>query len=94
MGAETRTTSGHDESRRWVEEHDGVPATVRGTHDGEDAAGMLRFDFPGGAGENSLEHISWDAWFQKFDAEGLQLLYQLEKSDGGDSTFFKVVSPD
>jgi hypothetical protein len=33
-------------------------------------------------------------WFQKFDAEGLQLLYQLEKSDGGDSTFFKVVSPD
>lgn len=94
MGAETRTTSDHDEIRRWVEEHDGVPATVRGTHDGKDAAGVLRFDFPGGAGEDSLEHISWDAWFRKFDAEGLQLLYQLEKSDGGDSTFFKVVPPD
>ncbi len=94
MGAETRTTSDHDEIRRWVEEHDGVPATVRGTNDDKDAAGVLRFDFPGGASEESLEHISWDTWFQKFDAEGLRLLYQLEKSDGGDSTFFKVVSSD
>lgn len=91
MGAETRTTTDHDEIRQWVESHDGVPATVRGTQD-DAAAGVLRFDFPGGAGEESLEHISWEKWFEKFDAEGLQLLYQSKRSGGGDSTFFKLVS--
>ena len=89
--SESRTTTDHDEIRRWVEEHDGKPASVRGTEAG-DEAGVLRIDFPGGAGEEALEHISWEDWFEKFDASNLAFLYQERKAGGDDSTFFKLVN--
>src|SRR3954471_24712837 len=88
--SDTRTTTDHDEIRRWAEEHGGKPARVRGTGDGDDP-GILRIDFPGGAGEEELEHISWDEWFQKFDEQGLAAVIQERKSDGDDSTFIKLV---
>jgi hypothetical protein len=88
----TNKTTDHDEIRRWVEEHDGKPARVRGTEDG--GGGVLRIDFPGGAGEDQLEHISWDEWFRIFDENDLAALYQQEKASGEDSTFFKLVSRD
>jgi hypothetical protein len=91
-GSDTTTTTDHDEIRRWVEEHGGQPARVRGTGDGDDP-GILRIDFPGGTGEDELEHISWDEWFRKFDESGLAFLYQERKSGGEDSTFFKLVRP-
>ena len=90
MASQTKTTTDHEEIRRWVEEHGGRPATVRGTGNG--GAGVLRIDFPGGAGEDALEPISWDEWFEKFDQNNLAFLYQEEKSSGEDSTFFKLVS--
>ncbi|MPV36140.1 hypothetical protein [Georgenia subflava] len=91
MASESTTTTDHDEIRRWVEEHDGKPASVRGTED-SGGAGVLRIDFPGGAGEDDLEHISWDDWFAKFDDEKLAFLYQQQKASGEDSTFFKLVA--
>jgi len=93
MASKTNTTTDHDEIRSWVEEHDGKPASVRGTDNG-DEAGVLRIDFPGGAGQDQLEHISWEEWFAKFDENGLAFLYQQEKASGEDSTFFKLVSRD
>jgi hypothetical protein len=90
MASDTRNTTDHDEIRRWVEEHDGTPASVKGTEGGGEA-GVLRIDFPGGAGEDQLEHISWDDWFAKFDDSGLSFLYQARKASGEDSTFFKLV---
>lgn len=89
-GSETRTTTDHDEIRQWVERHDGRPARVRGTE--ADSTGVLRIDFPGGSGEDSLEHISWGDWFATFDDRGLAMLYQTRKASGEDSTFFKLVS--
>ena len=89
--AEAKTTTNHDEIRRWVEEHGGKPASVRGTENG-DGAGVLRIDFPGGAGADQLEPISWDEWFEKFEQNDLAFLYQQEKASGEDSTFFKLVS--
>jgi hypothetical protein len=91
VASETRTTTDHDEIRRWVEQHDGKPASVKGTDSG-DSAGVLRIDFPGGAGQDQLEHISWDDWFAKFEDNGLGFLYQEQKASGEDSTFFKLVS--
>jgi hypothetical protein len=88
--SETRTTTDHDEIRRWVEAHGGKPAIVRDTA-GSGGGGVLRIDFPGGAGEDQLEHISWDEWFEIFDRNDLAFLYQTEKADGEDSTFFKLV---
>lgn len=93
MTPETHTTKDHDEIRQWVESNDGVPASVRTAED-TDATGMLRFDFPGGAGADELEHITWDAWFDTFDQEGLALVYQNTQADGAGSTFFKVVADD
>ncbi|HEY2665390.1 MAG TPA: hypothetical protein VGK51_00980 [Actinomycetota bacterium] len=93
MAAETRTTTDHEEIRRWVEEHGGKPATIRGTaRDGE--AGLLTIDFPGGTGDDRLEHIDWDEWFRKFDENNLAFVYQASRADGGDSTFFRLVHRD
>jgi hypothetical protein len=91
MASSSKTTTDHDEIRQWVESHEGTPSTVRGTGDG-DEAGILRIDFPGGAGEDALEHIGWDEWFEKFEASNLAFLYQEQKASGEDSTFFKLVT--
>jgi hypothetical protein len=91
MASTTKTTTDHDEIRRWVEEHDGRPATVASTGDADDP-GVLRIDFPGGS--DSLEPISWDDFFEKFDDSGLAFVYQEHKADGSDSTFNKFVRRD
>jgi hypothetical protein len=92
--SDTRATTDHDEIRRWAEEHDGVPATARGTSDAG-GPGVLTLDIEGyGAGEDQLEHIDWDAWFDKFEESELAFLYQAQKASGEDSTFFKLVSRD
>ncbi len=85
-----KLTADHAEIRRWVEEHGGSPASVKSTESG-DEAGVLRIDFPGGAGTDQLEHIDWDQWFEKFEDSGLAFLYQEQKASGEDSTFFKLV---
>jgi hypothetical protein len=91
MSSKTVTTTDHDEIRTWVERHGGKPATVRGTSLARDS-GVLRIDFPGGAGEDELEHIDWSTWFDAFEENDLAALYQTEKASGEDSTFFKLVS--
>ena len=48
--------------------------------------------FPGFSGEGSLQPITWDEWFQKFDERNLALLYQEETAGGEKSNFNKIVS--
>jgi hypothetical protein len=90
MTGKAKTTTDPETIRAWVETHGGRPARVRGSGDGDDP-GILRIDFPGGAGEDSLEPISWEEWLQKFNENNLAFLYQDEKASGEDSTFFKLV---
>jgi hypothetical protein len=87
----SRITHDHEEIRRWAEERGAKPACVRGTG-GQGDIGMLRLDFPGYSGEDKLEHISWDEWFEKFDERNLALVYQEETSSGQKSNFNKIVS--
>lgn len=91
--ADTRTTTEHQQIRAWAEEHDAVPATVRQTADG--GLGVLTLDMVGyGAGEEDLEHVSWDDWFAAFEDNGLAFVYQETKASGEDSTFFRLVDRD
>ena len=87
--AESKTTTNHDEIRRWAEARGGHPAAVRDTGDGGDP-GILRIDF--GEPEESLEEISWDEFFRKFDENNLAFLYQEQTDGGGESRFNKFVS--
>jgi hypothetical protein len=87
----TRTTKDHEEIRRWAEERGGKPSHVKRTGSGEDI-GILRIDFPGYSGADTLEEISWDQWFEKFDERDLALLYQEETAGGERSNFNKIVS--
>lgn len=93
MAAKRYLTRDHDTIRRWAEERDGTPSTVASTHTDDDA-GIIRLDFPGYSGEGSLEAISWDEWFEKFDESGLVLLFQEETSDGQKSNFNKLIQAD
>jgi len=90
MSSESHTTTDHEEIRSWVEEHDGKPVIVKGT-ESEDGSGVLRIDFPGGAGADEFNPVDWDQWFEVFDDRGLAFLYQEHKASGEDSTFFKLV---
>jgi hypothetical protein len=81
----------HEEIRKWVEERGGKPARVRRTGKGDDP-GILRIDFPGYSGEDTLEAISWEDWFQAFEDNGLALIKQDRTGDGALSRFNKLVA--
>jgi hypothetical protein len=53
---------------------------------------LLRIDFPGYSGKDSLQEVSWDEFFEKFDEQGLALLYQEKTKGGQPSNFNKLVS--
>jgi hypothetical protein len=93
MATESKSTTNHDEIKKWAEARGGRPATVKNTAKGEEA-GILRIDFPGYSGEGSLETISWDDFFKKFDEAGLKFLYQDKTKDGEESRFFKFIRGD
>jgi hypothetical protein len=84
-------TTDHETIRRWAEERGGRPATVKATESGGEP-GVLRFDF--GDQDEGLEPISWEEFFQKFDEQGLAMVYQDETKDGQKSRFYKFVKRD
>jgi hypothetical protein len=86
----SQTTTDHNEIQRWAEERGAHPACVRGT--GKNEVGMIRLDFPGYSGADSLQEISWEEFFEKFDEQGLALLYQQTTKGGQKSNFNKLVS--
>jgi hypothetical protein len=89
--AEGKTTTDHDFIRKWAEERGGKPACVKGTGDRDDP-GMIRIDFPGFSGEDSLQPIAWDEWFKAFDDNKLAFLYQETTKGGEESRFNKLVN--
>jgi len=53
--------------------------------------GMIRLNFPGYSGEESLQAISWDEWFEQFDESNLALIVQDTTTGGQKSNFNKLV---
>lgn len=84
--SQSKTTTDHSEIREWVETRGGHPACVRGTGNRGDI-GLLRIDYPGYSGKQTLQKISWDEFFGKFDERHLAFVYQ----DKPESRFSKLV---
>ena len=91
----SKTTRDHDEIRRWAESRKAKPCEVAGTERGGEP-GILRFEFPSARNHNDdkLQEISWDDFFQKFDENNLELLYQETTADGERSNFNKLIHPE
>jgi hypothetical protein len=87
----SQTTTDRDEIIAWAEERGAKPACVRGTGDKGDI-GILRLDFPGYTGEDKLQEITWDEWFEKFEDRKLALLHQDTTASGEKSNFNKIIS--
>jgi hypothetical protein len=91
----SKTTQDHDEIRKWAESHGAVPAEVESTEK-KGEPGILRFMFPKAKNHNdgALKEISWDDFFEKFDENGLELIYQEVTAAGEKSNFNKLVYPE
>src|SRR5213078_2824234 len=85
--ADAQVTVDHNQIRRWVEERDGSPANVRGSD-------ILRIDYPGYSGEETLQHITWEQFFDAFEKHNLAFLYQDELESGQESRFSKLIDRD
>lgn len=66
VAGESKITRDHETIRRWADED---PA-------------LLRIDFPGYAGEESLEPISWEEFLETFEKKRLAFLYQDKAAEG------------
>jgi hypothetical protein len=84
-------TTHHEVIKEWAEARNATPATVPGTEHG-DHLGVLRLDF--GDDNDDLRHVSWEEWFTTFDDRRLNFIYQESRSDGRQSNFFRLESPD
>jgi hypothetical protein len=85
-------TTDHETIRAWAERRGATPATVPGIDRG-DRTGALRLKFRRGEADD-LDEIPWDEWFRAFDERRLRFIYQEHTSDGADSNFFRLDSPD
>lgn len=86
----SRVLTDHDEIRRWAEQRNASPACARRTGDTGDID-MIRLDFPGYSDSQSVEHVEWNEWFQKFDESNLALVVQEQPPGGGPSNFNKLI---
>lgn len=94
MSKLSKVTTDHEFIRRWAEDRGGKPAAVKRTHEAGKETGIIRIDFPGYSGKDSLEEISWDEFFDKFDSADLAMVYEDETSGGEKSNFTKLVRRD
>lgn len=91
----SKTTQDHSEIQQWAEARGAMPAEVAST-ESKGQTGILRLEFPGAknANDSALKEISWDEFFEKFDASGLALVYQEQTAEGEQSNFNKLIYPE
>lgn len=91
LEASSKTTTDLKVIQKWAEERGGKPSRVKSTADDE-GGGVLRIDFPGYSGKDSLEEISWEDWYETFKDRKLEFLYQEHTAGGKESRFFKLIN--
>jgi hypothetical protein len=88
----TKVTVDHKEIKRWVEARGGKPAAVIPLLQSETGQiGTLRIIFPDRPEKEALKEISWETFFELFDARHLAFLYQEWKETGERSRFNKFI---
>lgn len=93
MSTSSKTTTDPEVIREWAEARGGKPARVKNTATDDDRrTGLLRIDFPGFSGEESLETIDWDTFSKTFESQELAFVYGEKDSDGKISRFSKFIS--
>ena len=91
--ADAKVTTDHNQIRRWVAERGGWAARVKGT-DENGKGGVLRIDYLGFSGEDTLERINWEEFFETFEKNKLAFLYQDKLESGETSRFSKLIDRD
>ena len=86
--SQAKTTTDHEEIRRWIEARGGRPSVVKAT-EGKDGEGLLRVEF---RHPDKLEDIDWGTFFETFEDRKLAFLHQDKTADGQESRFFKFVN--
>lgn len=86
--ASAKTTTNHNIIKKWVEQRGGCPARVKGTGATAGDPGLLRIDYPGFSGQDTLEEIEWEEFFDAFEDNQLAFLYQ----DEPNSRFSKLIA--
>jgi hypothetical protein len=72
----SRVTRDHSEIRRWAKANGAEPAQLECAANRR-GAGILRFFFPKAPqhNEDNLKRISWEEFFEKFDKNRLEMVY-------------------
>ena len=88
------STRDHALIRQWAEKRHAEPATGEQTASGpailkvNDQGAGVRFNFPG---VSRFRPISWDEWFENFDAHGCIFVCDNEARDGAVSNRYQIV---
>jgi len=93
---QTLATRSPEVVRAWAEARGGRPATATRGDDGRPRSLRIRFrddNGDGGSRSSRLEEISWDDWLGVVAERDLVFLYQEERRDGRQSTFFRLDNP-
>jgi hypothetical protein len=91
METAVHTTIEHDAIKRWALERGAHPAHVRAGRY-KDEPGALRLDFS--PNETSFETISWDLFFEHFEARNLAFRYREDAPDGTRSRYYELIDCD
>jgi hypothetical protein len=92
MGGESKITTNHEVIRRWVEERGGLPAAMKQEVYASAGEAILRIDFTPAGDAETLEMISWNEFFRKFEEDRLAFLYQETAPNGQLSHQAKFIS--
>lgn len=91
------STRDHAIIRQWAEKRRAEPATGEATASGpasinvNDQGAGVRFNFPG---MSKFRPITWDEWFENFDAHGCTFVCDNEARDGAPSNRYQIVKLD
>lgn len=81
-----KTTTSLKEIKDWAHRRGAIPASIKGSEDENEVAGILTFDF---SGDESLEPLAWTEFQDKFEKEKLGFQYKELESDGTYSHWFE-----